>query len=241
MLGSPFCGWANTKPEILIQHRITFPLALGISGIIILCSLGTWQLQRLQWKQQILTEIETEIAAAPVAIPGNPNPDRDNYLSVMASGDIRPGELLVLLSRPGFGPGYRVIVPFETNGRRVLLDRGFTSHGNRPDIRPPGSAAVIGNLHWPDETDRLFTPSPDGNLWFSRDVQAMANFLETEPLLIVAREVEPAAAQIIPWPVDSRAVPNNHRNYAITWFLLAAAWCAMTIFWLWKIKRNPSE
>jgi surfeit locus 1 family protein len=96
---------------------------------------------------------------------------------------------------------------------------------------------VVGNLDWPRETDS-FTPAPDAKtgLWFARDVPAMAQALGTEATLIVARGS--TGDGITPMPVDTSAIPNNHWQYAITWFLLAVAWLGMTSLWLWRIRRR---
>jgi len=46
---------------------------------------------------------------------------------------------------------------------------------------------------------------------------------------------------VSPWPVSRAGIPNNHLNYAITWFLMAAAWLGMTGYWLWRIRRQSDE
>ena len=132
-----------------------------------------------------------------------------------------------------------VPLPHSKQGdRRVLLDRGFLPQELRSEPRTGGPAAIIGNLHWPDEYDRLFTPDPEGELWFARRVPEMAAELGTEPVLIVARESVPPVEGVQPWPVDASGIPNNHLQYAITWLALAAAWTGMTAFWLWRISRG---
>ena len=120
----------------------------------------------------------------------------------------------------------------------MLLDRGFVPAAYKDQNRDTGDVRVTGNLHWPQDFDRLFTPEPDGNLWFARRVEEMAAELETEPVMVVARSLEPPVANLHSWPVDTGEIPNNHLNYAITWFGLAAAWVGMTAFWLWRINRR---
>jgi surfeit locus 1 family protein len=214
-------------------RRLAFPLVIGLGGTAILVALGIWQMQRLEWKRGILAEIEARIAAPPAELPEAPDPEAHRYLPVAVEGRFVEGqnvggELLVLISLKGIGPAYRVIAPFVTeDGRRILVDRGYVPDAAKAALRPGGEASLVGNLHWPDETDG-FTPDPDGALWFARDVPAMAGYLGTEPVLLVLREPSETATGITPLPVDSGGIPNNHLQYAITWFSLAAIWLAMT-------------
>ena len=224
------------------MRKAAFALLVGAFGASILVALGIWQVQRLEWKQGILSTMNARIAAAPVPLPEFPDPIRDNYLSVKASGRTGDGEILVQASRRDLGPGFRLIVPFETEGRTIMLDRGLLPAQLKNGDREANSAAdVIGNLHWPDEIDRLFTPEPDGTIWYARDVPAMAAALGAEPVLIVARRDPSAPEAVVSWPVDSSGIPNDHFEYAVTWFSLAAAWLGMTGFWFWRNTRPPNS
>lgn len=216
------------------MRRLLFLLIFGVAGTAILIGLGTWQIQRLTWKRGVLNEIESRIGADPVGLPASPDPVRDRYLPVQVTGTILPREVRVLVSVQRVGPGVRVIAPFETtDGRVILLDRGFVADADKASPRTTGPATVTGNLHWPRETDS-FTPPPDSarNLWFARDVPAMAAALGTEPVLLIARSrTDPG---VTPMPVDTAGIPNDHLNYAITWFSLALIWATMTGFFLWR-------
>lgn len=224
------------------MRRYLFPLILGLGGIAILISLGVWQLRRLEWKEAMLAEINARIAAPTVAFDSLPGPDRatDMYLPVTVNGRTTGQELLVLSGRKGEGAGYEVIAAFETaGGRRILLDRGFISEEAKTAARRAEAMAGTGNLLWPNETDS-YTPPPDAKsgLWFARDVPAMAKALGTEPVMVVLSAAQGDAQGISPTPVDTSAIPNDHREYAITWFSLAAVWAGMTVFLLWRIRQR---
>lgn len=219
-------------------RRMIFPLLIGLLGGAILISLGVWQVNRLAWKEGVLADIAARIVAAPVALPNDPDPQRDRYLPVTVTGRFTGDHLDVLVSRKQIGAGVRVIEAFETDdGRRILIDRGFLTDDDRANPRTSGPATVEGNLHWPDETDS-YTPPPDPKtgLWFARDVPAMATALDTEPTFIVARK--PTGGAIEPMPVDTSGIPNDHMNYAITWFSLAVVWLGMTAYLLWRIRQR---
>ncbi|MFW5654874.1 MAG: SURF1 family protein [Roseicyclus sp.] len=222
-------------------RRMMGPLLFGSIGVAVLVSLGVWQMQRLAWKQGVLAEIEARIGDAPVALPETVEPERDRYLPVEATGRLGEAHVRVLVSQRGQGAGYRVISPFETEGRRVLVDRGIMP----PEAEPPvheGAVTVRGNLHWPQEVDQ-FTPEADPvrNLWYAREVEALAGHLGTEPVMIIARELSVADAPLAPLPVDTSGIPNDHLNYAITWFSLAALWLGMTLHLLWRIRRGSLQ
>jgi surfeit locus 1 family protein len=221
-----------------MTRRMIIPLLIGLLGGAILISLGIWQVNRLAWKEAVLAEIDARIADAPVTLPAAPDPEADRYLPVFVEGRFTGEDLDVLVSRKQIGPGVRVVEVFETTeGRRVLVDRGFVAQDARDAPRPSGAATVEGNLHWPVEVDG-FTPAPDATtgLWFARDVPAMAQALNTEATFIVARK--PTGGEIEPMPVDSSGIPNDHMNYAITWFSLAAVWLGMTAYLLWRIRQR---
>lgn len=220
------------------MRRMVFPSLVGGLGLVVLLGLGTWQLQRLTWKEDVLATIESRIAAGPVALPEQPDEASDRYLAVELTGEIAEGELHVFWVTAGQGAGYRVISPFVTDtGRRILIDRGYIAATDKGTARTTGPATLIGNLLWPDEGDWT-TPAPDetANILYARDLAYMAQRLDTEPLLVVARAGETGAS---PLPVSTEGIPNNHLQYAITWFALALIWAAMTLTFILRTRSKP--
>lgn len=221
------------------MKRIIFIILVGIIGTGILLSLGKWQMDRLAWKEGILQQIETRMQASPVPLPRNIDPEADKYLPVSARGVIWEPYIQVLTSRQNIGAGYRIISAFEVDGRRILLDRGFILQEEAVSPADMASVEVVGNLHWPDETDS-FTPKADieNNIWFARDVELMSQALQTEPVMIIASEITPNDPKITQMPIDTLAIPNDHLNYAMTWFSLAAIWSAMSAFFVWRTRTQ---
>lgn len=234
------------------MRRVIFLLVIGGLGLAALIGLGSWQLQRKAWKEGILATIEARIAAEPAAgLPAALDPEADKYTPVRLSGEIGAEELHVLISFKEDGAGYRVISPFTLeDGRRILLDRGFIPAPAKGAERQAGPATVEANIHWPEETDS-YTPAPDAeaNIWYARDAARMAAELGTEPVMAVLRAAPDwqdagalagqGAPRVVsdmgaprPVPVSTEAIPNNHLQYAITWFSLAFIWAAMTLYFL---------
>ena len=218
------------------MRRYIAPLIFGVGGVAILLSLCVWQVQRLSWKQAKLAEIESRIAAAPVPLA---DADLQEFFAVTATGTITDEEAHVLTSRKPDGAGFRVISVFETDGRRFLVDRGFVPEIDKNASRDPIEVTIVGNYRNVEESDS-FTPEPDlaKNIHFARDVPVMAQVLNAEPVLIILRDTSEANSPVRIWPVDTAGIPNNHLNYAITWFLLAIVWAGMTAFLLWRIRQR---
>jgi surfeit locus 1 family protein len=218
-------------------RRLIFPLLLGAAGIGVLCSLGIWQIQRMEMKRGYLAEIESKIAANPVPLPVQPDPEADRYLPVFIEGQFTGESLEVLSSTKLGGVGVRVIGVFAAEGRRILIDRGYLPEDARKTQRTVTAARVEGNLQWPQDSNQ-FTPPPDTKtgLWYARDVVAMSQVLNTEPVLIIARA--PTGDGIEAMPVNTSGIPNDHWGYAITWFLLALVWAGMTVGLLWRMTRR---
>jgi surfeit locus 1 family protein len=221
-------------------RRMIWPLVFGLLGCAILIGLGTWQVQRLTWKEGILSAMDARLGDAPVALPASPDSVRDRFLPVTATGTITEDGVFVMASQRGLGAGYRLIAAFDMGDRRILIDRGFIPANLRDDPRPEAIGVTItGNLHWPEDANS-FTPAPDraARLWFARDLPDIAATLNTDPVLIVLRNSTESAppAQFV--PLDSAGIANNHLNYAITWFSLAFVWLGMTGFLLWHIRQQ---
>lgn len=219
-------------------RRVILPLIFGVVGAGILVGLGVWQVQRLQWKEAILSDIDARIAATPVALPVAPSPEVDRYRPVIVTGEFTGEGIDVLVSRKQVGPGIRAIEVFLTDtGRRILIDRGFLPEDQRTLPRDTTVTEVTGNLHWPVETDS-YTPPPDARtgLWFARDLPALAATLKADPVLVVARS--DTGSGIVPMPVDTSDIPNDHLGYAVTWFSLAVVWLGMTGLLLWRNRRR---
>lgn len=220
--------------------RLWFLLTFGLIGMGILLALGTWQLQRLAWKQDVLAGIESQIGADPVPLAEALEPEFRRYAPVTVSGTFGPEHIRMLASRKTTGAVYRVIRPFETSeGARILIDTGWQPQSIDVTEAPRVQMSLTGNLDNPIEADG-FTPAPDiaKNIWFARDVPAMATALGTDPVLVVLRTTPEPALGVTPWPVDIAGIPNDHLQYAITWFSLAAIWAAMTFYFLWRPRAK---
>ncbi len=218
---------------------------MGIGGVSVLAGLGLWQLQRLEWKNTLIAELESRLAEPAIELTGDETPD-DNFLPARAAGRfLQPDEapqFRFLTSLAPYGPGFRLISVFELNsGSRILVDRGYipqsvAPRSATPPAPPEGVVAVEGALHWPREvTD--YTPEPNvaEKLVFARDVPALAALLATQPVMIVVAKSAARDGERWPAPLPpSVDLPNDHLGYAITWLAMAAIWLVMTLVFVFR-------
>lgn len=221
------------------MKRIWFIVFIGFAGTACLLYLGKWQIDRLYWKLDVLNKIDQKIAAAPVPLPVEPSESIHKYLSVEISGQFLQESIRVLASKKRYGAGYRIIHVFRANGRRLLVDLGFVGLETDYDVDLINDISLVGNLHWPDEVDN-FTPEPDleNNIWFARDVERVASALQTEPILIILKDSTLKDQNIKPMPIDTTHIPNDHLQYAITWFSLAIIWALMSCLFIWTTRQK---
>lgn len=221
--------------------RGLLPLVLGLIVTAILASLGVWQLQRMEWKNEQLAIIQRGIEQPPVELPATVDPSM-KYRPVYVGGATTGEEILVLSGTHDLGGGYNVVSAFQTeDGRRIMVDRGFVPQDDRHKPRPPVALTVAGNLHWPDEKGSA-TPEPDltAGIWFAREVPRMAEHLGTEPVLIVAAAVRGDDQGVMPMPLDITGIPNNHLSYAVQWFSFAFICIVMTLALVWRIRQRTT-
>jgi surfeit locus 1 family protein len=232
-------------------------LAPAVLAFIVLIGLGTWQIQRKAWKENLIAALTERMAVPPHALPPAaewPSLDRasDEYRRVTFTATFDNGkEALVFASATGFrpdvnGPGYWVFAPAKlADGSTVIVNRGFVPEGRqdartRPQGEIAGPVAITGALRWPDER-HWFTPhdDPGHNLWFSRDPAAIAAAKAVANVVPFYVEQEsPVPPGGLPQPGKLVvALPDNHLQYAITWFGLAVVLVGVFVAWALTSRR----
>ena len=212
---------------------------VGILGVAILLSLSAWQIKRTLWKNALLANIENKISAPARVIPQNPLEKFNSLMPVKAVGQYFGRTIKVLVSQKIYGAGFRLITAFQMqDGRKIMVDRGFVSVRSVMPSMPNAVGEVIGNLHWPSEIDS-FTPENDleANIWFARDVKTMAAYLSTEPVLLILKSSNFEQENTRPLPVNTASIPNNHLQYAVTWFLMSLIWLGMSGYFVYRSRK----
>ncbi len=246
--------------------RLRGVLGPAIAALILLAGLiglGSWQLDRKVWKEELIATLGQRLAAAPVALPSPqswPSLEQatDEFRRVQFRAAVAPGEeALVFTSGSAFRPdvsgsGYWVFAPARlADGGVVVVDRGFVPEGRQDKATRAageieGSVEMAGVMRWPEQS-AWFMPQPDPghNLWFVRDPAAIArakNWGEVAPFFIELEGPVPPGGLPFPGPLRVE-LPNDHLQYAMTWFGLAAVLVVCFAFWLrgrWRETAAPS-
>jgi surfeit locus 1 family protein len=226
-------------------------LAPAVLAFAILMALGTWQVERKAWKEALIGALTERLAAPPAPLPPprawpNLDPARDEYRRVAFSASFEHGkEALVYAAASAFrpdvsGPGYWVFTPARlVDGAFVIVNRGFVSQARKGEAtraagQITGPVEITGAMRWPDAR-HWFSPNDDpaGNLWFTRDSNAIAASKDVRPVAPFYVEQEsPAPPGGLPQPGKLVvSLPNNHLGYAVTWYGLALVLVVVFVGW----------
>lgn len=215
------------------RRGLLWPSVFWLAMVLVLVGLGTWQLYRLHWKEGLIAARQAAVAGPPIALPETLAAASGlEFRHVKLAGEfLNPGELYVhAISRDG-DPGFHVVTPFRLHdGNIVLVDRGFVPEARRdPQTRAAGERAgpvtVTGLLRLASADRSWFTPAnePARNLWFSMDLPAMAaaDRLDHVLPLYVDADAAPVPGGLPRGGQTDTNLPNDHLQYALTWYGLA--------------------
>lgn len=216
-----------------VAARPRFPIILTVAAVLVLgalLTLGVWQVQRLQWKLDLIGKSEAAAAQSPVPLAEALALDDPEFRQVVVTcRGLNAAPFVELQTIEDGDAGVRLIsaCPVEGQGT-VLIDRGFlpAETAERPAVQadvamPVVVAGVVRQAPGPN----AMTPPPSGKVFYGRDRAAMAQALgvtgavspytvyattSANPELTTLRPVSPPAA-----------FSNNHLGYALTWFGLA--------------------
>ena len=228
------------------------PTLFTVPAVIILLGLGTWQVQRLYWKEGLIAQRDAMVAAAPISPPQTrAEAEANQFRHVADDGTLLNDKEIYLAATSDSGEaGYQVLTPLrEAEGRVVFVNRGFVpSDLKDPKKRSAGETAGVVHIAGllrvaPEKKPTFFLPDnrPDLNLWFWLDLPAMAKaagVADAAPFYIDADKTANPGG----WPkggVTRLELPNDHLQYAITWYALAVA--LIVIFVLYHRRTSPAD
>jgi cytochrome oxidase assembly protein ShyY1 len=245
-------------------RRLGFSL-FTLAMVAVLLGLGFWQLQRGTEKHALIAALDERLAMAPVPLPPQGawnalSPGKDEFRRVTFTATYAPRpDAMVYSSGSGVrddisGPGAWAFLPARLpSGEIVAVNAGFvqnTMQDRAQQDRAAGrlvtgeSVALTGYLRFP-EHGGAFTPAENApkRLWFARDVAAMSRALgwgeagkPVAPFYLDLETPVPPSGIPKPGPLHVR-LKDDHLQYAITWFGLAAVVAIAFGFW-WRAQRR---
>ena len=217
------------------MRKISFSIFVFFS-IILFCSLGTWQVYRLQWKLGLINEINNGLNSEPVFFS---NTKINNYQKVKFNGTFDFEKQIYLYSLNSKGtPGYDIITPIKTNSNEILLvNRGWINKDVRDNknINSVNSKSFEGILKKITKPN-LFKPENDieNNIWYSLKLEDLESFTGYK-LNNFVLYLQNNQNNLVKNKIISPNLPNNHLKYAITWYSVALS---ILLYFLYFRKKQ---
>jgi surfeit locus 1 family protein len=218
-----------------LKNQLLFNIFV-LSVITLFCALGTWQLVRLQWKNNLIDQISEGLKSSPIKYSDKV---KVNYQRVVIEGKYNFEKQIYLYSLNDKGqPGYDVITPFEgLSSENVLVNRGWIkSNLKNSDIINKTTDNKIQGLILRNIKPNIFKPENDTekNIWFSINLEQIKKVTDKNfsnyILYLEDQKIN------IPKPKKITIdLPNNHLKYAITWYSISISIFA---YFLYFRKKN---
>ena len=216
-----------------MRHKFLFSIFVFFF-ISIFIALGSWQLARLNWKLDLIEQIQSSLKDEPININ---NTVLKNYLRIKAVGTIDFENQIYLYNLNEKGePGFEVINPIKINNENYLLNRGWIPFNkkNEKEINIINENNIIGILRKQVKAN-MFKPKNDilNNYWFTlnrQDLYKLTGEKFSPYIIYLSSKSELPKAKMI-----TANISNNHKKYAITWFSLAIS---ILLIYLYFRKKN---
>ncbi|MFP5075896.1 SURF1 family protein [Rhizobium sp. YIM 134829] len=258
------------QPPPLIREPASRPSRRGrslVAGVLVLAalallvSLGTWQLQRLHWKEGLIAAIAERRSAPPASVDeiashagegaGEGEGSAIDFRAVTVSGTFRhAGERHFFATYQG-RTGFYVYTPLALDdGRLVFVNRGFVPYeqkepATRPGSQPDGAVTITGLARARlDAKPSWVVPENDlsKNIFYWKDLAAMTTSDGLDPGRVlpffIDADATPNPSGLPIGGVTQFDLPNNHLQYALTWYGLAAALLAVSALFLFRRRRD---
>ncbi len=202
--------------------------------ILTLLSLGFWQIYRLNWKLELIEQIENSLKNDPVELTSI---EKKNYLRIKTSGDIDFNKQIYLYNLNDSGkPGFEVINPIKIGDENYLMNRGWIPFEKKdlPEINLVDQNQIVGTLMLQTKPS-TFKPENDieKNYWFTLNREDIFKFTGknfSDYVIYLNGDYKIPKPRLI-----TAKISNNHKKYAITWFSMAIS---ILLIYLYFRKKN---
>jgi surfeit locus 1 family protein len=242
-------------------RSLAAPALATLAALAVLVALGVWQLERRAWKENLIARITARAYGEAEPIPAAREWPRwsaegDEYRRVRVTGTFLNEDEVPVHGLLSGGPGrplqgYYLLAPLRlADGAVVIVNRGFVptelrDPARRPASQPQADVTVTGLMRAP-ERHSWFLPEndPARNEWFVRDPAAVAAAKGLDRVAPFLLDADPAPNPG-DWPKGGQtrlAIPNDHLQYALTWFGLALTLAGVFSAFAWRrLHPTPAE
>lgn len=233
-------------------RRFIIPTIFTFVAFATLITLGTWQIERLNYKNAMVESVNERIKLPPISLPSMiDDVEKFRHRKIKLEGIFLHDKEIHLFTGPKVmkgKPGYNILTPFKLdNGETVLVDRGWVistkkEAETRPETLIGGHVSLTGMIHR-GETPGYFTPDNDTvkNLWFWIDIATISSSsgIKLQNLYVRALKKKDATKNDVPIAGEATiALRNDHLQYAITWYSLAIILLVIYFIYIKKEVRN---
>jgi surfeit locus 1 family protein len=224
-----------------------WPSLATLAALVVLVSLGTWQVERLRWKEGLITERTARLAAPAEMLPAQGDWPAWDFRRAQLRGTFRHDlEQLFGASTHDGQLGHHVLTPLvRPDGSALLIDRGWVPADRahpaaRREGQIEGPVAITGIARYRgDDKAGWFTPAnqPEQAMWFSYDLPALERALGLSLLpVVVEADDRPNPGGLPVGGLTRIALANNHLQYAITWYGLALT--LLAVYLAFSLRRG---
>ncbi len=238
-----------------VRQGLLVPCLVALAALVVLVGLGTWQLQRKAWKEGLMAAMHARLAAAPAELPpvsqwSSLNADNAEFRRVKFHAQFSEGRgVYVYVAGSALRddikePGYFAFAPARLDdGTVVVVNRGYIPMDQQIGW-PAGSVEVVGYLRWPESRPWFLSETnAASDTWFIRDQRAMAaakGWGDVAPFYVDQESPIPPSG--LPRPAALKVnLRDDHLQYAVTWFGLAAVLVGCFVAWLLTRRRNAAQ
>ena len=215
----------------MLKIKKTFTLVSIIISLICF-SLSIWQVKRLEWKKNLISNIEKAYNSDSININVLSGDLRNfKFKNVYLEGTFINEKSMFLGPRVNKDQvGYHLITPFLLkDGRYILTNRGWLKEIIR--IREPNKEYLIKGILKESDIKNIFTPenNMEKNLWFYISTDEMSKFagLRLEDNIFVDLIGSNPNHKLTIINSSTPKIANNHLQYAITWAILGLLFLVM--------------
>ena len=216
-----------------MKHKFSFTIFV-IFFILVFIALGSWQIIRLNWKNNLIIEIENSLKNPPVLLTKY---NKENYLKIKTSGSINFDKQIYLYNLNDNGtPGFEVVNPILIDNEDYLINRGWIPFDkkDKAEINLINTNRIIGTLKKQSKANS-FKPENDieKNYWFTLDRDDIFSYTGkkfSKYIIYLNGDYKTPEPKVI-----TANISNNHKKYAITWFSMAIS---ILLIYLYFRKKN---